>query len=157
MLSELQTNVAHQKLHELLRDLQGDTPKTWTWTDTALLALQWKDFPAMRHALQQLILKSKDTKLDVFFCARIIAMVSSLNLYLDSHMHCTWRQATLIVAKSQGTGLDYAWKLRTWLLRYISCGDLPLHHYGGSYSPILQDEDFTHNLKLHLLEISDKV
>jgi hypothetical protein len=147
-------NITHQKLQELLSNLQDNTPQTGT--DSALTALRWKDFPAMRRALQQLKIKSKDMKLDIFFRARITAMVGSLNLYLDSYMHYTWRQATLIVAKSQGAGPKYARNLRTWLLRYISCGDLPLHHYGGSYSPILHDEDFTHDLKLHLLEISDK-
>jgi hypothetical protein len=120
------------------------------------MALGWKDFPTLRCALQQLMIKSKDKKLDVFFRARIMAMVGSLNLYLDSYMHYTWRQATLIVAKSQGRGCDYARKVRTWLHHYMSCGVLPLHRYGGSHSPILQDEDFAHDLKLYLLEIADK-
>jgi hypothetical protein len=148
------TNIAHQKLQDLLRNLQDDTPETGT--DIALTALRWKDFPALRRTLQLLAIKSTDKKLDVFFRARIMAMVGCLRLYLDSYMHYTWRQASLIVAKSHGRGVTYARKIRTWLHRYMSRGDLPLHRYGGSHSSILQDDDFAHDLKLYLLEISDK-
>jgi hypothetical protein len=95
-------------LKELLEEMQDGRaladPSPETSTDRALNQLNYKDFPALRRATASLSVKSKDKKLDVFFRAQIAAMVGILNLYLDSRLSYTWRETSMIVAKSQGHG-----------------------------------------------------
>jgi hypothetical protein len=146
---------ARQNLDILFENLEKIETMTPTTTDAALAA--WKNFPALWKALNTLNTKSKDKKLDVFFRARITAMVGTLNLYLDSDLSFTWRQASLIAARAQGrNGTSYSRKIRTWLHQFLSSGELPIHHYGHVHSSILHDEDFAHDLKIYLLEKSQK-
>lgn len=79
-------------MEELLAELQkGRCPQDSdeghkNATDTILNALNYKDFPALRRARARLAVKAKDKKLDVTFCARITAIVGTLNLYLDPEL-----------------------------------------------------------------------
>jgi hypothetical protein len=98
--------------------------------------------------------KSKDKKLDIVFRGHISAMVSTLNLYLDPELSYTWREASLLVAKSQGNGLSRAWNIRTWLHSFLHYGKLPLHRHGCYSVSILEDEDFAQEIQLHLLEVA---
>jgi hypothetical protein len=77
-------------------------------------------------------------------------MVGTLNLYLDSAMSYSWRQASLIASKSQGHGTYHAHTIRQWIYRFINHGKLPLHCYKGSHSNILEDEDITMEIQLKL-------
>lgn len=61
-----------------------------TKVDRALNMLNYKNFPALQHALAKLTVTSKDKKIDVFFQAHITAMAGTLNLYLDSELSYTW-------------------------------------------------------------------
>jgi uncharacterized protein (DUF1499 family) len=70
-----------------------------------LNGLNYKDFPALHHAKAKLDVKAKDTKLDITFRSRIASMVDTLNLYLDPELSYTWREASIIVAKSLGLGI----------------------------------------------------
>jgi hypothetical protein len=56
----------------------------------------------LRAARAALDLRSKDQTLDSFLRARIIAMAGTLNIYLDPDLGHTWRNASLLVAKTQG-------------------------------------------------------
>jgi hypothetical protein len=85
-------------LFQHLKEIEVTVPITKA--DNALA--EWKDFLALQKALNDLNLKSKDKRLDVFFHARITAMVGTLNLYLDSNLSYTWQQASMIVARTQG-------------------------------------------------------
>src|ERR1700722_15942044 len=73
-------------------------------SDTALNALNYKDFPSLCRARAKLSVKSKDPKLNVIFRGHIISMVGTLNLYLDPELSCSWCEA-LLVAKSLGMGI----------------------------------------------------
>ena len=95
---------------------------------------------------------SKDVKIDVTFRARITAMVGTLNLYLDPEMSYTWRQASVVVAKLQGKGVRHAQTIRQWIHQFINHGKLPVHHYKGSHSTILEDEDIALEIQLKLAE-----
>lgn len=123
-------------------------------TDSALNRLCIKNLPELRRARAKLQVKSKDAKLDVFFRARITAMVGSLNLYLDPETSYTWREASLVVAKSQGHGVYHARNIRTWIHQFLHHGKLPLHQYGRFRSCVLEDEDFSQDIQLHLLEVA---
>lgn len=116
--------------------------------------LTWKDVPALKKARSGLAVKSKDKKIDIFFCSRITAMLATLNLYLDEKFPCTWRKASIIAAKAVGRGEMHACNLCHWLHLFLSCGELPTHKYGKFRSSMLSDEDFAHHLKIYLMEKS---
>jgi hypothetical protein len=118
--------------------------------------LNYTHFPALRRAAAALSVKSKDTTLDIFFRAQITAMAGALNLYLDSELSYTWREASMIVAKSQGHGSYRARSIRSWLHAFLISKKLPLHRYGQYHSSILNDEDFSDAIKLHLQSVSQK-
>lgn len=81
-------------------------------------------------------------------------MVGAINRYMSSELSYTWREASLVVSKSQGQGPNHARNIRTWIHRYLHHQKLPLHRYGTFSSSILNDEDFTQRIQLHLLEVS---
>ena len=101
-------------VQELLMELRGgqmfpgaymeSTPELTV--DTALNNLNLEDFPALRRVRAQLAVKGQDPKLDVIFRSRITAMAGVLNLYLDPQLSFKWRDASLIVAKSMGKGIQ---------------------------------------------------
>ncbi|KAJ7116133.1 hypothetical protein C8R43DRAFT_1137998 [Mycena crocata] len=150
-------NLAQVRLRELLESAGGiSDPTPESASDGALNQLNYKNFPALRRAVASLTLKSKDKNLDVFFRARITAMVGTINLYLDSELSYSWRQASMIVAKAQGHGPYHARSIRTWIHTYLTTKRLPLHRYGQYHSSILNDEDFAGSIKLYLQSISEK-
>ncbi|KAF7361462.1 RNF220 domain-containing protein [Mycena sanguinolenta] len=153
-----QLTAAQQKVAEMLQDLCADkTPKDdslATASDLALDQLHYKDFPALRRARALLEIKSKDKKLDVFFRGRITAMLGTLNLYLDPELSYTWRQASLVVSRSQGHGINHARNIRTWLHAFLSKGVLPMHRLGAFRATVLDDEDFSLPIQMHLQSIA---
>ena len=84
-------------------------------------------------------------------------MVGILNLYLDPELSYTWREASLIVAKLMGTGIQYgsrrATNIHTWIHKYLTTSKLPTHRYGQHSVSILDDKDFALNIQEHLLVI----
>ena len=104
----------------------------------------------------ELSIKAKDKKLDVFIHARITGMVGTLNLYLDPQLAYTWRKASLIASKSQGHGVTHTRNLCTWIHQYLGSKRLPVHQYqhGKMHSSVLQDEDFSQSIHLHLQQIA---
>jgi hypothetical protein len=60
----------------------------------------------------------------------------------------------MIVAKSQGHGSYRARTIRTWIHTYLTTKKLPVHRYGQYHSSILNDEDFSETIKLHLQHLS---
>ena len=125
-----------------------------TTSDLALNQLHYKDFPALRRAVAKLTVKSRNKTLDVFFRARITAMVGTLNLYLDSELSYSWREASLVVSKTQGQGSNHARNIRTWIHQFLSRGVFPLHWFGQTRSSILHDEDFAQAIQLHLQSVA---
>jgi hypothetical protein len=149
---------AYDLINELLQELKegrkpGDDTAP-TESDIILDQLNYKDLPKLRRACAALTVKSKDKKLDVLFRGRITGMVGTLNLYLDSQLSFTWREASLITLKSQGHGVHHARNLRTWIHRFLGSGKLPLHRYGKLRGTILDNEDFLHEIQIHLSGIS---
>ncbi|KAJ7846947.1 hypothetical protein B0H14DRAFT_3454009 [Mycena olivaceomarginata] len=144
---------AHAHLDELKTQasaLQADLDKS----ERALDALTWRDQPALKTALKGLSLKAKDKRIDVFFRTRITSMVATINLYLDENVACTWRQASVLAAKAQGRGTNHARNLRSWIHRFLSCGELPIHRYGQFHASLLEDEDFAGDLQTYLMEVA---
>jgi hypothetical protein len=83
-------------------------------------------------------------------------MVGTLNLYLDTKLLYTWRQASVLTAKVAGRSINHAHNLQIWIHQFLHSGKLPLHHYGTFHLSILEDEDFSNKLQLHLTEIAKK-
>jgi hypothetical protein len=149
---------AHERVEELLLELrEGRKPVDNTLpteSDTVLDQLNYKDFPKLRKACAALTVKSKDKKIDVVFRGRIAGMVGALNLYLDSQLSYTWREASLIAAKAQGHGVNHARNLRTWIHQFLGSEKLPFHRHGRLHGTVLEDEDFAHAIHLHLSGIA---
>jgi uncharacterized protein (DUF1499 family) len=107
---------ARKEVKELLRQLRegrhphDDSPETAT--DEILNALSHKDFPALCRARAKLTVKAKDKKLDVFFRSRIMAMVATLNFYLDAKLSYLWRESSILTAKAMGRGVKHARNLQ---------------------------------------------
>ena len=152
------------QIDELLEQLRsGQQPQDpdvghETMSDTMLNSLNYKDFPKLRRAQARLHIASRDKNLDLTFRSRITSMVGTLNLYLDPELSYTWRQASLVVAKSLGQGVKNGSKrtrnIRTWIHRYLATGKLPCHRHGQYSTSILEHEDFAQDIKLHLMEMS---
>ena len=140
-------------MRELLDDIKRNKSLPDTvpedQTDALLNSLSFRDFPELRRARENLTVKSKDKLLDV----RITGMVGTLNLYLDPELSYSWREASLLISKAAGHGMNHARNLRRWILKYLNSGKFPLHRYGHFNSSILQDEDIAQAIQLHLLEI----
>ncbi|THU92285.1 hypothetical protein K435DRAFT_672399 [Dendrothele bispora CBS 962.96] len=83
-------------------------------------------------------------------------MLGALNLYLDGYTRYTWKQASFLAARFQGKSVSYAQKIRTWIHRFLSHGELPMHRYGRFHASLLSDEDFRSDLKTFLMEKSKK-
>ncbi|KAG6873254.1 hypothetical protein C0992_008920, partial [Termitomyces sp. T32_za158] len=116
-----------QDLREEKRPLDNSEPSA---TDNELNLLNYKDFPQLRQACAALTVKSKDKKLDVVLHGRITGMVGVLNLYLDSELSYTWREASMLTAKAQGKGTHHARNLRTWIHQFLHDSTLPTHNRG---------------------------
>ena len=148
----------HKKVEGLLHELrEGRKPvnnSPSTKSDTVLDQINYKDLPNLWHAWAELSVKAKDKKLDVFFHAWITGMVGTLNLYLNPQLSYTWHKASLIALKSQGHGANHAWNLCPWIHQYLGSKRLPVHRYGKLHSSVLQDEDFSQSIQLHLQQIA---
>ena len=116
----------------------------------------WNDRAALGAACVKLSERRKENSLDVILCARITAMVGVLNLYLDSGLGYSWRNASLVVAKARGQGKTHARNLRKWILDFIRSDQLPLHRYGQSKWTVLDDEDISQSLQLKLSECAKR-
>lgn len=81
-------------------------------------------------------------------------MAGAINLYLDPELLYTWREASLLVAKSQGYGSYRARSIRRWIHKYLASGKLPLDFTGHYCSSTLEDEDIAQSIQLHLVEIA---
>ncbi|KAF8192784.1 hypothetical protein K438DRAFT_2017942 [Mycena galopus ATCC 62051] len=132
-------NLAHVRLKELLEAIQDGSqildPTPETAADRSLNQLNYKDFPSLRRAAASLSVKSKDKKLDLSY---------------------GWQEASMIVARSQDHGSYHARCIRGWIHAFLSSRKLPLHRYGQYHSSILNDEDFSDAIKLHLQSVSQK-
>ncbi len=153
-----QSNEVHIKLQHMLealrRDSDFDDPSPEQETDRILDRFTYKDFPVLRRARASLSIKAKDKKLDVVFRAWINGMAGVLNLYLDPELSYSWRRASMIVSKSLGHAAYHARSLRSWIHQYLATKKLPVHRYGQTHSSILDDEDFSQSIQLHLQGIT---
>ncbi|KAF7378025.1 hypothetical protein MSAN_00226400 [Mycena sanguinolenta] len=153
---EEETDVDNNPVQVPLADCMDPVNLAHSGVDRVLNQLNYTHFPALRRAVAFLTIKSKDKTFDVFFRARITAMVGILNLYLDPELSYTWREASMIVAKSQGHGSYCARSIQSWLHTFLTSKKLPLHRYGQYHSSILNDEDFADSIKLYLQSVSRK-
>ena len=85
-----------------------------------------------------------------------MAMVATLNLYLDAEVSYSWRESSILAAKAMGHGVKHVRNLWKWIKAYLHSEKLPLHHYSTYKSSILDDEDFRRDIQLHLTEIAKK-
>ena len=146
------------QIRQLLTSISSATPPSDNSPDDAidhsLDSLSINDFTALQKAADRLTTKTKDKTLDVLLRLRVTAMLGTIKLWINPQLDYTWRRSSLIMAMSLGRGVNFARSIRTWVHHFLRTGNLPLHHYGRFHSSVLEDEDFSQGLQLHLLEVS---
>ncbi|KAH9013430.1 hypothetical protein EDB84DRAFT_1640459 [Lactarius hengduanensis] len=95
----------------------------------------------------------RDCAMDPILHGHIQAMAGTLNLFVDEDLGYTWRQASLIFAKSQNCGVSRARSIRQWVLIFLQSRDLPLHKYNWTRSTVLGDEDISQEVQFELGEM----
>ena len=149
---------AYQAVNVMLEDLHQSHSKIATGATGSALSIAnktldlWNDRVALGTACVKLGKRCKENSLDVLLCGWITAMVGVLNLYLDSGLGYSWRNASLIVVKARGQGKTHTRNLQKWILDFIQSDQLPLHRYGQPKWTVLDDEDISQSLQLQLLE-----
>lgn len=147
-------NGTQRAIQELLENLRrGRAPEDkspQTPADCALDLL--RDRAALSEAQEMLSQKSQDKSLDIVFRARICAMLGVLNIFLDPDLPYTWRKASMVVAKAQGSGVARARNIRRWILDFVREGKLPYHSYCYSRESMLEDEGILQEIQEQLTE-----
>ena len=90
--------------------------------------------------------------MDLVLHGRIQGMVGLLNLFLDDDLGYTWRQASLVLAKTQSHGVACAQSIRHWVLDFLRTQQLPHHNFKHSHSIVLEDEDVSQAIQFELGE-----
>jgi hypothetical protein len=113
-----------------------------------------RDFAALTGARDNLTVMVEDRKMkkDLVLHGRVQAMVGVLNLFLDEALGYTWRQASLIVAKSQSGGVARARLMRHWILNFLQNNELPRPKHIGTRPTVLEDEDIAQEIQSRLGE-----
>ena len=76
-------------------------------------------------ASEKLAAVSKDKKIEILFRTRVVSMVGTLNLFLDPELNYSWRKASLVTSKAQGSGINHARCIHEWILRFLRFDELP--------------------------------
>ncbi|KAH8981324.1 hypothetical protein EDB92DRAFT_1820280 [Lactarius akahatsu] len=91
--------------------------------------------------------------MDPLLHGHIQAMVGALNLFVNEDLGYTWRQASLVFAKSQNCGISHAQSIWQWVLIFLQSCDLLLHKYNWTHSTVLGDEDISQEDQFKLGEM----
>jgi len=83
-------------------------------------------------------------------------MLGLLNLYLDEGLELCWREASLVVSKTQGHGDTHARRIREWTLQFLQSEALPLHRLSQARWTVLRDEDVASEIKMAMVEKAKK-
>ena len=124
-------------------------------SDADLETLDHRDLPALHRAKAELETRHKKKNLDLFFQARVTSMIALINLFLDPELDYGWMECLKLAAKAVGKGsVNHARNLRRWVVAYMQHGSLPLNRYGHLNTSILDDEDLSQQIHLHLIGIA---
>ena len=77
------------------------------------------DHRMLYDASEKLAAMSKDKKIEILFRMRVVSMVGMLNLFLDPELNYSWRKASLVTSKAQGSGINHTRRIREWILRFL--------------------------------------
>ena len=82
-------------------------------------------------------------------------MITLINLFLDPELDYGWIECSQLSPKASGKGsVSHARNLQKWVVAYLQHGILPVNHYGHFNTSILDNEDLTQQIHLHLIGIS---
>ena len=83
-------------------------------------------------------------------------MVGLLNIYTDVNLEYSWRQASELVAKTQGQGTNHARCIREWTMGFLRWRDLPFHQLNKKRGTILDDKDIAQEIRTRMVEKAGK-
>jgi hypothetical protein len=106
-----------------------------------------QDCAGLRGVHNELALKARLGNLDTVLCGHIMAMVTLLNLFLDESLGYTWRQASEVVAKSEGHRTNHTWSIQQWTIHFAHTKELPTHQHSQTWLSVLNDKTVTHAIK----------
>jgi hypothetical protein len=109
-----------------------------------------RDQVALCAARDDLTRMAGDKKRDNNTRCRIRDMLSLLNLFLDKKLGYTWREASVVTAKSQSHSVARARLIRHWVLCFLQTRELPHSKQNGTRSAVLQDEDISREIQAAL-------
>jgi hypothetical protein len=82
--------------------------------------------------------------------SHIMAMLRLFNVFLNKGLTYTWRQASVLVAASEGQGTSRAQKIRAWVLTYLQLGQLPHYRYSWRRRMALDNENIAQMIQLEV-------
>jgi hypothetical protein len=112
--------------------------------------------PKLHAAWAELTVKVGDKGLDLVMRQRIQGMLGHLNLLLDMGLDLGWKEASVLVSKTQGHGDAHARRIREWTTNFLQNGALPLHRLGQARSTVLHDEDIASEIKAQIIKKAKK-
>lgn len=91
----------------------------------------------------------KHPTLDPVYRSRLLSILSFLRIYADGNFK-DWTGSAVLAAISHGKSLWLARKVREWTRQYIRDGTLPENKYGRWTTSLLEDEDLSQMITMHL-------
>ena len=110
------------------------------------------DHSKLREASAELTKKLKKGDLDVLVCTCVMAMIGLLNIYTDQNLKYSWKRASEVVAKTQGSGMNHARCIHKWAMAFLKLRVLPLHQLNKTRGTILDDKDIAGEIKMQMME-----
>ncbi|KAJ7193830.1 hypothetical protein GGX14DRAFT_322720, partial [Mycena pura] len=99
----------------------------------------------------------KHADLNMVLRGRLELMLSFLRLYAGSG-YAGWGRAADTIAKSAGKGFWMSRRIRQWVLAFMKDEtDLPHAQYGKFNASILEDEDLSEEIHLHLQSLGEYI
>ena len=123
-----------------------------TTTDSALDLI--RDWAMLVTAQSQLSAALKEMTTDLVLHGHVMAMLGLFNIFLNDQLACTWKQASMIIAASEGWGISCTRKLQACVLTYLRTRQLLCYAYSGSRSSTLDDEDVAQLIQLEVLDMT---
>jgi hypothetical protein len=118
--------------------------------------MHYQNRPLLRQAVARLnVIRKKPMKLGLVLHTRVLAMLSTLNLFMDEELKLGWKRASVVAARVQGfKGENRARNIWVWIHNFLASGllDLPRPAYRGNKDSLLNAEDLSSKLTLWLLE-----
>ena len=119
---------------ELEGHCHGDAPNdaaTQLPTGSAVDLL--RDHAELQRVHRELAAKAKLGDLDSMLQDHVVAMLRLLNLFFDTSLGYTWKKALEVITKMEGHGMNHAWSIQQWVVKFAHTHELQSHRHGQTW------------------------